>query len=240
VKRLFPNTSKSAATLTGATGHMHNLGTEIKAVLVRANGERECLLDIRDWDFSWQQSYRFLPGADVTVQPGDALELTCVYDNSLANQPVINGVQQAPRDVKWGEGTTDEMCLLYGSFTAGYATKDPTVLACANSTACFAGASGHLDASDILNCEDASWECSQCVLTKSAPCLIPCQDTFAALKPCLTQCGVSSISFGGAPGKCLDTFCPDEYAALLACVDPIIASGRCDASIEQCGLDMTP
>ena len=32
-------------------------------------------------------------------------------------QPLINGVRQMPRDVKWGEGTTDEMCLgiLYAS-----------------------------------------------------------------------------------------------------------------------------
>jgi hypothetical protein len=39
--------------------------------------------------------------------------MTCVYDNSAAHQPVVNGVQQAPRDVAWGEGTLDEMCLTY-------------------------------------------------------------------------------------------------------------------------------
>ena len=30
----------------------------------------------------------------------------------------IGGQQQAPRDVTWGEGTSDEMCLTYLSLTA--------------------------------------------------------------------------------------------------------------------------
>jgi len=41
------------------------------------------------------------------------LRLTCRYDNSPDNQPIVNGEQVAPRDVRWGEGTLDEMCLLY-------------------------------------------------------------------------------------------------------------------------------
>jgi hypothetical protein len=41
------------------------------------------------------------------------MQLTCEYDNSAANQPVIDGVQQPPKDVAWGEGTADEMCLNY-------------------------------------------------------------------------------------------------------------------------------
>jgi hypothetical protein len=37
--------------------------------------------------------------------------MNCQYDNSAKNQPAYQGKQQAPRDVNWGEGTTDEMCL---------------------------------------------------------------------------------------------------------------------------------
>ena len=45
------------------------------------------------------------------VYPGDSLRLSCTWDNSEANQPVIDGQVAAPHDVQWGEGTTDEMCL---------------------------------------------------------------------------------------------------------------------------------
>ena len=47
----------------------------------------------------------------VVLQPDDELVLTCSWDNSQANQPEVNGEQQASQDVAWGEGSTDEMCL---------------------------------------------------------------------------------------------------------------------------------
>ena len=42
---------------------------------------------------------------------GDELRLQCHFDNSAGNQPVVDGVPEEPRDIHWGEGTTDEMCL---------------------------------------------------------------------------------------------------------------------------------
>jgi hypothetical protein len=36
-----------------------------------------------------------------------------VYDNSAAHQPIVDGVQQQPRTVTFGEGSLDEMCLHY-------------------------------------------------------------------------------------------------------------------------------
>ncbi|MDI3289600.1 hypothetical protein [Polyangium sp. 15x6] len=32
-------------------------------------------------------------------------------DHTAENQPVVDGVKMPPKDVPWGEGTTDEMCL---------------------------------------------------------------------------------------------------------------------------------
>ena len=43
--------------------------------------------------------------------PDDAVRLSCRWDNSPENQPIVDGVALEPRDVSWGEGTTDEMCL---------------------------------------------------------------------------------------------------------------------------------
>ncbi|HMJ11696.1 MAG TPA: monooxygenase, partial [Polyangiaceae bacterium] len=75
----------------------------------RADGSTECLLRVNDYDFSHQET--FLLKNPVTLHTGDQLRVECHWDNTAANQPIINGQQQTPRDVNWGEGTTDEMCL---------------------------------------------------------------------------------------------------------------------------------
>jgi hypothetical protein len=56
-------------------------------------------LDIPRWDFNWQNSYRFLEPK--VVLPGDQLAIECQWDNSAPGA----------RDVNWGDGTRDEMCL---------------------------------------------------------------------------------------------------------------------------------
>ena len=88
--------------------HMHNLGTRAKLSLER-NGQSTCLLEINDWNFHWQGAYGLR--TPVRFQPGDELRIECHWDNSPENQPMVDGVQQPPRDVWWGEGTRDEMCL---------------------------------------------------------------------------------------------------------------------------------
>lgn len=89
--------------------HMHQLGTETSLEIVRAGGSEECLLEIPAWDFHWQGVYEL--SDSVLVDFNDAVRLRCTWDNSPENQPVIGGVQQPPRDVTWGDGSSDEMCL---------------------------------------------------------------------------------------------------------------------------------
>lgn len=91
-----------ATTVYGVVPHMHVLG---KAIKVQAGNE--CLVDIPDWDFNWQGFYLY--ETPVEIPFGSQLKLDCWYDNSAANQP--NG--RTPQDVRWGEGTYDEMCLNY-------------------------------------------------------------------------------------------------------------------------------
>ena len=57
------------------------------------------------WDFHWQGSYALK--VPTRVQAGDSLSIECHWDNSAKNQP--GGI--APRELNWGEGTDDEMCL---------------------------------------------------------------------------------------------------------------------------------
>jgi hypothetical protein len=41
---------------------------------------------------------------------GDLLRVACSYDNSSSNQPEAGGQRREPRDVEYGNFTTDEMC----------------------------------------------------------------------------------------------------------------------------------
>ncbi len=86
-------------TLFGALGHMHELGTRYRLELLRGD-ESAFLLDIPRWDFHWQDHYQFV--TPLELAPGDALRMTCEWDNRLS---------KAPRYVVWGEGTSDEMCF---------------------------------------------------------------------------------------------------------------------------------
>lgn len=97
-----------ALTIYDASLHMHLLGTRGRLHIARGN-EQDCMLEIPRWDFGWQQSYRF--EEPKRLEAGDRLTVECVYDNSEENQPVLNGTKISPRDVFWGDGTTDEMCL---------------------------------------------------------------------------------------------------------------------------------
>jgi hypothetical protein len=96
-------------TIHGGGLHMHLLGKSATAKILRSDGTEDCLIDIPKWDFSWQGGVDFAQPA--VINPGDRLELECFWDNSMENQPVIDGQQITPGDRNWGDGTTDEMCL---------------------------------------------------------------------------------------------------------------------------------
>jgi mono/diheme cytochrome c family protein len=105
----------TAFALWGVVPHMHLHGTEIKMTIEHADGSSTCAVDIPSWDFHWQQFYYYkLP---VPAVAGDTVHLECTFDNSPARQPNVGGVVQPPADLRWGEKTTDEMCLNYLYFT---------------------------------------------------------------------------------------------------------------------------
>lgn len=86
--------------------HMHELGTIGRMAIMRADGTTECLLNITDWDFDWISDYYLR--APVTLHPGDQLFLECHWDNTAANQKIVDGELEEPRDIAWG--TDQEMC----------------------------------------------------------------------------------------------------------------------------------
>lgn len=104
-------------TLYGVLPHLHLRGRRIKLTLIRQGGTKTCVNDVPRWDFNWQFMY-FLK-QPLRLQPGDQLRLECTWDNSASNQPLLQGKQATPKDLGWGEGTDEEMCVvsLYATCT---------------------------------------------------------------------------------------------------------------------------
>ncbi len=69
-------------------------------------GQQLPLIWIKDWDFDWQGTYRF--AEPVRLPKGSVICLQAIYDNS-ENNP--KNPHHPPREVQWGEQSTDEMCL---------------------------------------------------------------------------------------------------------------------------------
>ena len=88
------------------TPHMHLLGHNISMSLKFPDGHEQDLIKIDDWDFNWQYSYFFEKPLD--LPKGSVLNVVSHYDNSSSNPRNPN---KPPKLVKWGEATTDEMCV---------------------------------------------------------------------------------------------------------------------------------
>ncbi|HVG57795.1 MAG TPA: hypothetical protein VNA24_04525 [Hyalangium sp.] len=86
----------NAVRVYGVLPHMHTLG---KSIRVENRTTGQCFVNIPRWDFHWQQIYFFTE----PIRPGtlSKVVLTCTWDN------------YTDRTVRWGESTTDEMCINY-------------------------------------------------------------------------------------------------------------------------------
>jgi peroxiredoxin len=96
------------ATILGATPHQHLLGKSVKMEAVYPDGTKVLLVDVARWDFKWQDSY--LLKEPLRVPKGTKIVHTAVYDNSEENPA---NPSRPPVAVRWGERTSDEMCLGY-------------------------------------------------------------------------------------------------------------------------------
>jgi peroxiredoxin len=88
------------------TPHMHLLGRDIRMSLKFPDGREQDLIKIDDWDFNWQYSYFFEKPID--LPKGTEVNVVGHYDNTQSNPRNPN---KPPKLVKWGEATTDEMCV---------------------------------------------------------------------------------------------------------------------------------
>ena len=93
--------------------HMHLLGKEYKAYITSPTGDTTNLVHIPEWDFRWQEIYRFKH--PIKVVKGSVIHIEGTYDNTTANP---NNPNNPPKNTfSMGDmKTTDEMMTLMMGF----------------------------------------------------------------------------------------------------------------------------
>lgn len=102
VKDSFTLPADVEAVSVGA--HAHYIGKTMKMTATLPGGEVKTLLDIKDWDFAWQDRYFF--EQFVPLPKGTRLDSEVTWDNSEANP---RNPSNPPAVVRWGEESKDEM-----------------------------------------------------------------------------------------------------------------------------------
>ncbi len=87
--------------------HAHYLGRDLRGDAVLPDGRRISLIHIPDWNFDWQDRYRY--EQPVHLPAGTTIEMLFVYDNSAANPRNPN---HPPQRVQDGSRSVDEMGTL--------------------------------------------------------------------------------------------------------------------------------
>jgi tetratricopeptide (TPR) repeat protein len=84
--------------------HAHNLARRMEASATLPDGATRRLIVIDDWDFRWQDVYRYV--TPVPLPRGTTIAMRYTYDNSAGN---ARNPHQPPTRVVWGQNTSDEM-----------------------------------------------------------------------------------------------------------------------------------
>lgn len=88
----------------GISAHAHYIGKTFRVTATLPDKKTRTLLHIPEWDFGWQEQYRFQDYVD--LPKGTKLHAKITYDNSADNP---RNPTSPPRRVKWGKESTDEM-----------------------------------------------------------------------------------------------------------------------------------
>jgi Tfp pilus assembly protein PilF/mono/diheme cytochrome c family protein len=84
--------------------HAHYRAREVTGLATLPDGTTKGLLHIRDWDFDWQDTYRYV--TPFRLPKGTTLSMRYVYDNSASNR---RNPQLPLQPVHWGQRSSDEM-----------------------------------------------------------------------------------------------------------------------------------
>lgn len=115
--------SPVAISIFSLTPHAHVLGKSFKAYSYRT-GQTDTipLINIPKWDFYWQSTYTLQKPLKLSANRRCRAEV--VYDNTINNPLNPNN---PPKDVFWGEKTSDEMLYLFAT-VAVYQTGDENII----------------------------------------------------------------------------------------------------------------
>ncbi len=89
---------------TAIQPHAHYRARDVAVWATPPGGLRVPLLHIADWDFNWQDQYRF--AEPVWLPAGTTLEVSYSFDNSAGN---VRNPNRPPERVLWGWRSSDEM-----------------------------------------------------------------------------------------------------------------------------------
>jgi len=84
--------------------HAHYRARTVSGSATLPDGTTKPLIYIKDWDFRWQQVYRYVE--PLPLPKGTKLSMEFTFDNSADNP---RNPQQPPQRVTWGQWTNDEM-----------------------------------------------------------------------------------------------------------------------------------
>lgn len=93
-----------AVSLLGIYPHAHYLAREMEIFATKPGGEIEWLLHIKDWDFNWQDDYRYR--GSVELPAGAKVTMRYHFDNSADNP---RNPHDPPQRVRYGLRSADEM-----------------------------------------------------------------------------------------------------------------------------------
>ncbi|MBK8257436.1 MAG: hypothetical protein IPK82_32805 [Polyangiaceae bacterium] len=214
-------------TIISLAPHMHLLGAAIEASFEPEGADAACMIQIPEWDFHWQQMYGLGKDARLEAKKGDKIRLKCTYNNSAANQPMVGGSKKAPEDVYWGEGTLDEMCLLYVATMVPFDTPD---FRCGAYPSCVEKC-GDGDGRCFFDCATVGGgQCAGCLISAVAKCAPPyCASQGIAVQQCNQTCS-------GDGAGCILYDCKEEFDAFYACMEPHLEGGDCATQLAACGL----
>jgi hypothetical protein len=93
------------ARIVALNPHMHLRGKSFEYLRMRADGQPEVLLQVKNYRFDWQLSYRL--AQPVKLEKGTRLECVGHFDNSAANPRNPD----AKADVGYGQQSWEEMMI---------------------------------------------------------------------------------------------------------------------------------
>lgn len=93
------------AELLSLMPHMHLRGKAFRYTAHYPDGREEILLNVPDYDFNWQHTYRF--AKPVRLPKGTVIECVAHFDNSAGNP----ANPDPTRTVRWGDQTWEEMMI---------------------------------------------------------------------------------------------------------------------------------